>query len=87
MFFQQEMLAATFVAKYPRIFASERPNGRRAFLEKPFPPIWADTEWIFGYLAEGGGHFLLFNQLRICYHTECRKNRFLNIYFSFTLQR
>lgn len=31
-FFQQEMFAATFVAKCPKIFASERPNGQKCFV-------------------------------------------------------
>ena len=43
---------------YPQGFMDIR-NDRRAFPKKLFPPIWADTEWIFGYLAEGGEHFLL----------------------------
>ena len=34
-------------------------NDRRAFRNKTFPPIWADAEWIYDHLAEGGGHFLL----------------------------
>ena len=47
-----------FIAANPQGFLDIR-NDRRAFLEKLFLPIWADAEWIFGYLAEGGGHFLL----------------------------
>ena len=43
---------------YPHGFMDIR-NGRRAFPSNPFPSIWADAEWIFGYLAEGGGDFLL----------------------------
>ena len=34
-------------------------NGRRAFQNKIFSPIWAVAEWIFGNLAKGGEHFLL----------------------------
>ena len=34
-------------------------NDRRAFPSKRFPPIWADAEWIYDHLAEGGEHFLL----------------------------